>query len=115
MKKIALVLGISFLAGLSVMAQKSATFVHGDKAIRGYDPVAYFTESKPVKGSEKLRYNWNNTNRYFSTQQNLDMFLKQTRRNMRRSTAATVPTVCPMAIKHRLMPMHGRLRMVNRI
>ena len=74
MKKIALVLGISFLAGLSVLAQKSATFVHGDKAIRGYDPVAYFTESKAVKGKEKIVHNWNNTNWYFSSQQNMDLF-----------------------------------------
>jgi YHS domain-containing protein len=74
MKKLALVLGISFLAGLPVLAQKSSTFVQGDKAIRGYDPVAYFIESKPVKGSEQLLYNWNNSNWYFSTQQNLDLF-----------------------------------------
>ena len=50
MKKIALVVGITFLPGLSVLAQKSPIFVHGDKAIRGYDPVAYFTEGKPVEG-----------------------------------------------------------------
>jgi len=74
MKKIVLVLAICYLTGLSLSAQKSATFVQGDKAIRGYDPVAYFTESKPVKGNEKLIYNWNNTNWYFSSQQNLDLF-----------------------------------------
>lgn len=74
MKKIVLTLSISFLTGLSLFAQQSATFVQSGKAIRGYDPVAYFTESKPVKGNEKLVYNWNNTNWYFSSQQNLDMF-----------------------------------------
>lgn len=74
MKKLALVLGISFLTGLSVLAQQSSTFVHGDKAIRGYDPVAYFTESKAVKGKDELVYNWNSANWYFSSRQNLDLF-----------------------------------------
>ena len=56
------------------MAQKSATFVQSGKAIRGYDPVAYFSEGKPVKGNEKLVYSWNNADWYFSSQQNLDLF-----------------------------------------
>jgi YHS domain-containing protein len=74
MKKMILSLSIALLTGLSVFAQKSATFVQSGMAIRGYDPVAYFTESKPVKGNEKLVYNWNNTNWYFSSQQNMDLF-----------------------------------------
>jgi len=40
--------------------------VQSDKASQGYDPVAYFTKSKPVKGNEKLVYNWKNTKWYFS-------------------------------------------------
>jgi hypothetical protein len=54
MEKILLTFSIIFLTGLSLFAQKSATFVQSGRAIRGYDPVAYFTESKPVKGNEKL-------------------------------------------------------------
>jgi YHS domain-containing protein len=45
-----------------------------DKAIRGYDPVAYFTEGKPIEGKEKLVYNWNNASWYFSSAQNLNLF-----------------------------------------
>ena len=30
----------------------------GDVAIRGYDPVAYFTESKAVEGTKKFTYRW---------------------------------------------------------
>ena len=60
--------------GYSSFAQKSPVFVHSGKAIRGYDPVAYFTESKPVKGDAKLVYHWSGAEWYFSTQKNLDLF-----------------------------------------
>lgn len=65
--------GILF-AVLSVSAQKSAVFEQSGKAIRGYDPVAYFTERKPVLGKEEFNYNWNNATWYFSNQQHLDSF-----------------------------------------
>lgn len=74
MKKIVSTFIISFLTGFSLLAQKSGTFVQSGKAIRGYDPVAYFTESKPIKGDEKLLYKWNNATWYFSSQANLDLF-----------------------------------------
>ena len=74
MKKMIGMLSVALLLGVTVIAQKSATFVQSGKAIRGYDPVAYFTEGKPVQGNEKLVYEWNNANWYFSSQQNLDLF-----------------------------------------
>jgi len=74
MKKSILMFSILVFASLSLFSQKSETFVQSGKAIRGYDPVAYFSEGKPVKGEEKLVYNWNNANWYFSSQQNLDLF-----------------------------------------
>lgn len=43
-------------------------------AIRGYDPVAYFTQHKPVKGKEALSYQWQGAEWHFSTQANLDAF-----------------------------------------
>jgi YHS domain-containing protein len=74
MKKMLGTLGVALLIGVSVIAQKSETFVQSGNAIRGYDPVAYFTESRPVKGNEKLAYKWNNASWYFSSQENLDLF-----------------------------------------
>jgi YHS domain-containing protein len=35
-----------------------ATGFSGDVAIRGYDPVAYFTDGKAVPGSEAYSYKW---------------------------------------------------------
>jgi len=43
-------------------------------AIRGYDPVAYFTESKPVKGSSEFLYKHNGAKWLFSSQENLEAF-----------------------------------------
>jgi YHS domain-containing protein len=74
MKKIVVTVFVTVLTGISLFAQKSAVFVHSGKAIRGYDPVAYFTEGKPVKGDVKLVYNWNKADWYFSSQKNLDLF-----------------------------------------
>ena len=76
MKKLMITFCITVLTGISMYAQKSASFIQSGKAIRGYDPVAYFTVSKPVKGNDKFVYNWNNANWYFSSQQNLDRFKK---------------------------------------
>jgi YHS domain-containing protein len=46
----------------------------GGLALKGYDAVAYFTESKPVKGSPSFTYEWNGAKWQFSTKQNLDTF-----------------------------------------
>ncbi len=35
-----------------------STGYSGDVAIRGYDPVAYFTDKKAVPGSETYSYKW---------------------------------------------------------
>ncbi len=51
---------------------KTAT-VHG-VAIRGYDPVAYFTEGQAVKGSSVYAYNWNEASWHFSKPENRDLF-----------------------------------------
>ena len=43
-------------------------------AIRGADPVAYFTEGKAVTGSGEFEYEWNEATWRFSSQENLDLF-----------------------------------------
>ncbi len=39
-------------------------------AIKGYDPVAYFTEKRAVKGIEKYSYTHNGAKYYFSSEAN---------------------------------------------
>jgi len=74
MKKLVLIITGVLFTTLSLYAQKSAVFEKSGKAIRGYDPVAYFTDGKPVEGKEEFVYNWSNANWYFSSRQHLDLF-----------------------------------------
>lgn len=43
-------------------------------AIRGFDTVAYFTESKAVKGKPSISTEWNGATWHFSKQEHLDLF-----------------------------------------
>ena len=43
-------------------------------AIKGYDPVAYFTEGEAVKGKSKFSHTWNEAKWYFATAANRDLF-----------------------------------------
>ncbi|MEM6254771.1 MAG: YHS domain-containing (seleno)protein [Cyanobacteria bacterium P01_D01_bin.156] len=50
-------------------------FVDGNNlAIRGTDPVAYFTEGRPVTGSAEFTYTWNNATWQFASAENRDSF-----------------------------------------
>ncbi len=42
--------------------------------IAGYDPVAYFTEGRPVQGSSEFEYVWQNSRWYFASAAHRDMF-----------------------------------------
>lgn len=71
-KTLVLIILINFFN--SINAQKSPVFILNGKAIRGYDPVAFFTESKPVKGKDSLTFEWNGATWNFSTEKNLNQF-----------------------------------------
>ena len=43
-------------------------------AIKGYDPVAYFTEGKPVKGVKEISYDWDEARYLFSNPKNKATF-----------------------------------------
>jgi YHS domain-containing protein len=55
-------------------AQKAEVYSPAGKAIKGYDPVAFFTDSKPVMGVDSLSYPWNGATWLFSNRQNLQRF-----------------------------------------
>lgn len=46
----------------------------GGVAIDGYDPVAYFTEGRAVKGSEKYSYDWLGTPWHFVSAEHRELF-----------------------------------------
>jgi YHS domain-containing protein len=54
--------------------QTSEIFSTDEGAIRGYDPVAYFTENKPVKGEMKFSVNYQYETWYFASAENQKMF-----------------------------------------
>jgi hypothetical protein len=41
-------------------------------AVSGYDPVAYFTEGKPLEGSSAFEHKWNGATWRFATAKNLE-------------------------------------------
>ena len=47
-----------------------------NKAIHGYDPVAYFESNKPKVGKSKHAYKWNGATWLFSSARNRDAFTK---------------------------------------
>lgn len=66
---------IFLLAACSSSPKKGAEIFQKDgAAIGGYDPVAFFTENKPVQGSPAIHLNWKEAEWRFSSQANLDSF-----------------------------------------
>jgi hypothetical protein len=69
-----LVLILLMLIGIVSHAQKAEVFTTSSGAIKGYDPVAYFTVGKPVMGDPKISFHWHDADWYFSNEQNRDAF-----------------------------------------
>ena len=44
------------------------------RALRGYDPVAYFSEGQPVEGQDEFSFDWDNATWYFASAENRDKF-----------------------------------------
>jgi YHS domain-containing protein len=68
------------LALLLVLLPGSASFAQGAGAssprvvLKGYDPVAYFTEGRPVKGSPEIKHDWDGERYLFTSTANRDRF-----------------------------------------
>ncbi len=56
---------------------QSKVFEKDGVAINGYDPVAYFTDGKPVKGESQFQLKWNNATWQFASKANLEKFKSQ--------------------------------------
>ncbi|MEP2942943.1 MAG: YHS domain-containing (seleno)protein [Hyphomicrobiales bacterium] len=72
--------GLAFIgtSALFVTAAEAMGQIFGRQglAIRGYDPVAYFKVSKPVKGKKEFRTKHKGATWAFASQENLDDFVK---------------------------------------
>jgi YHS domain-containing protein len=66
------------VSGSNAFADDSVnTGYFGGVAIMGYDTVAYFTEGKATKGSEKFSYEWLGTPWYFANAKHREMFISE--------------------------------------
>ena len=62
--------------GTAAGAQQQV-FQQDGVAIRGYDPVAYFTDGKPVKGTAEWTADWQGARWWFASASHRDMFRQQ--------------------------------------
>ena len=69
---IALLAGLLF--GIAGIATAQQVFVDKGAAIKGYDPVAYFIDGKPVAGSPQFTHSWNGAEWRFASAANRDKF-----------------------------------------
>jgi len=72
-----LTIAIIFLSSVAgVRTQKSPVYAPHGIALDGYDPVAFFTHGKPVKGSSIYSFKWMNTTWQFADKTDLESFEK---------------------------------------
>jgi YHS domain-containing protein len=76
MKKLLVCIAASFFS-MTTYAQKSEIFQKDGKAIRGYDPVAFFTAGAPVMGDSMFTYNWKDATWLFASKENRELFRAQ--------------------------------------
>ncbi|WP_394130836.1 YHS domain-containing (seleno)protein [Shewanella maritima] len=72
-KHLLLTLALLLLTGCTSLA-KQPVFEDAGYAVRGYDVVAYFTESKPVKGQQQYQSLYQGSVWLFATEHNRDLF-----------------------------------------
>ncbi|MFD0917624.1 YHS domain-containing (seleno)protein [Pseudahrensia aquimaris] len=72
-----LALSAAALAMTTLNSAQARAFTGTTKgvAINGYDPVAYFTEGKPVKGNASFSADWEGVKLHFASAANRDTFL----------------------------------------
>lgn len=64
----------ALLVSTLAFAAKAPVFQTAEGAIRGFDPVAYFTEGKPVKGSARYTVEYQGATWHFASAANRDRF-----------------------------------------
>lgn len=70
----ALVLISMAFFSISSLAQQQVVFQKDGIALRGYDPVAYFTQNEAVKGSESFSWDWQGVRWLFRNEANRAVF-----------------------------------------
>ena len=98
------------LASFAFLLAASAAFAQNVRLIaKGYDPVAYFTDGKAVKGDPAIAFEWDEGRYHFASQKNRDLFAAEPDRYAPRF-GATARGPWPGARNNRTKAMagHGR-------
>lgn len=75
MKKLVIVSMLLLVMVTAAVAEKRLINVdRNGLALKGYDPVAYFTENRPVKGDAKFQSTFNGATYYFASAANKKTF-----------------------------------------
>ena len=69
----ALALALAWLPGAASLAQDSSA--SPPVVLSGYDPVAYFTEKRPVEGKSAITYDWDEGRYRFASTKHREMFV----------------------------------------
>ena len=78
MKTLLLIPALVGILGCATLTANNQTFIKDEGAIRGYDPVAYFVEGRPVKGKVELTQRYQGATWYFANEQNRQAFKEDT-------------------------------------
>ncbi len=65
---------LALMITTGIHAQQNSYNNTNGVAIKGYDPVAYFKQSKATEGNDALMYEWSGSKWKFISQANLDSF-----------------------------------------
>lgn len=71
---ITLIMSFLFMSNHAMALDPIYKPLFSKKAVSGYDSVAYFTEGKAIKGSDKFKLTLDGADWYFASQENLDKF-----------------------------------------
>ena len=74
---VSMAFGIAFLAALAAFAGSDARLINLDKdgvILDGYDPVAFFTDNKPVKGTGTYQTSYNGAIYHFASADHKALF-----------------------------------------
>ena len=74
------VLFMCAMAGSALALSPVNVTLFGNKAIKGYDPVAYFVLGKPVKGDKAITLEWNGATWFFANDQHRMRFKQEPER-----------------------------------
>lgn len=66
--------GVAVLGAPAPANAGMTVYTAGGAAIEGYDPVAYFTDGKPVKGKAELSHDWMGVTWRFASAEHRDAF-----------------------------------------